>query len=155
MTTMITDMRETREAARRLRYEPSTGVAATNVQTAIETVQANLVAAVAVASVTPPAIVPTSVTFAQSPYTVLPTDYLLEVDTTGGAVSIQTAASASRGNKPFTVKDIAGNAAVNAISVLRTGAETIDGLTSYPMDSAFDAKTFKPKLAGTGYEVES
>lgn len=151
MTTMTTDMRETREAARRLRYEPSAGVAATNVQTAIETVQANVVTG----SVTPPAIVPTPVTFAQSPYTVLPTDYLLEVDTTGGAVSIQTAASASRGNKPFTVKDVAGNAAVNAISVLRTGAETIDGLTSYPMDSAFDAKTFKPKLAGTGYEVES
>lgn len=151
MTRMTTDMRETREAARHLRYEPSAGIVATNVQTAIEAVQANVV----VASATPPAIVPTPVTFAQSPYTVLPTDYLLEVDTTGGAVSIQTAASASRGNKPFTVKDIAGNAAVNAISVLRTGAETIDGLTSYPMDSAFDAKTFKPKLAGTGYEVES
>lgn len=155
MTTMTTDMRETREAARRLRYEPSAGVTATNVQTAIETVQANLVAAVAVAAVTPPAIVPKAVNFAMSPYTVLPTDYLLEVDTTGGVVVIQTQASASRGNLPFTVKDITGNSPVNAISVVRTGAELIDGLTAYPMDSAYDAKTFKPKLAGTGYEVES
>ena len=151
MTTMTTDMRETVESARRIRYEPSATIAATDVQTAIEAVQANVV----VAAGTPAAIVPKSVTFAMSPYTVLPTDYLLEVDTTGGAVVIQTQASASRNNLPFTVKDIAGNSAVNAISVVRTGAETIDGLTSYPMDSAFDAKTFKPKLAGTGYEVES
>jgi hypothetical protein len=90
-----------------------------------------------------------------SPYVVLPTDYLLEVDTTGGAVVIQTAASASRANKPFTVKDIAGNSSVNAISVLRTGAETIDGLSSYPMSTDFASLTFKPKLAGNGYEVES
>src|SRR6185436_18873787 len=113
--------------------------------------QANIVAAAGV----PPAIVPTAVTFAQSPYTVLPTDYLLEVNTTGGPVVIQTQASASRGNKPFTVKDIAGNSSVNAISVNRTGAETIDGLTAYPMSTDFMSLTFKPKLAGTGYEVES
>ena len=152
MSVVQTDLRISPVAAAwNVSYEPSPGVNEVNVQDAIEAVQANVVAAAAV----PPAIVPTAVNFAMSPYTVLATDYLLEVDTTGGAVSIQTAASASRSNKPFTVKDIAGNAAVNAISVLRTGAETIDGLTSYPMDSAYDAKTFKPKLAGAGYEVES
>ena len=152
MSVVQTDLRVSPvAAARSISYDPSPGVNEVNVQDAIEAVQANVVAAAAV----PPAIVPTAVNFAMSPYTVLATDYLLEVDTTGGAVSIQTAASASRSNKPFTVKDIAGNAAVNAISVLRTGAETIDGLTSYPMDSAYDAKTFKPKLAGAGYEVES
>lgn len=155
MTTMTTDMRETRETARRLRYEPSAGVGATNVQTSIETVQANLVAAIATASVTPAAIVPKAVNFAMSPYTVLPTDYLLEVDTTGGVVVIQTAASASRSNLPFTVKDINGNFLVNRCDVTRAAAETIDGLATYPMDTAYDAKTFKPKLAGTGYEVES
>jgi len=152
MSVVQTDLRVSPvAAARSISYDPSPGVNEVNVQDANEAVQANVVAAAAV----PPAIVPTAVNFAMSPYTVLATDYLLEVDTTGGAVSIQTAASASRSNKPFTVKDIAGNAAVNAISVLRTGAETIDGLTSYPMDSAYDAKTFKPKLAGAGYEVES
>lgn len=143
------------EAARDISYAPTAGIAPNNVQDAIETVQANVVAAAALAAVTPPAIVPTAVNFAMSPYTVLATDYLLEVDTTGGAVVIQTQASASRANKPFTVKDIVGNASVNAISVARAAAETIDGLTAYPMDSAYDAKTFKPKLAGTGYEVES
>lgn len=151
MSTITTDMRETRESARRIRYEPSGTIISTNVQEAIEELEADIVAS----GSTPPAITPTAVNFAMSPYTVQPTDYLLEVDTTGGAVVIQTQASASRSNRPFTVKDIAGNAAVNAISVLRTGAETIDGMTTYPMDAPYDAKTFKPKLAGTGYEVES
>ena len=137
--------------AREVSYEPSAGVAAIDVQNAIQAVQANVVAAALV----PPAIVPTAVNFAMSPYTVQATDYLLEVDTTGGAVTIQTQASATRANRPFTVKDIAGNSSVNAISVLRTGAETIDGLTSYPMSTDFASLTFKPKLAGNGYEVES
>lgn len=153
MSTIQTDMRDRLEwmQASRIPYEASTSIAADNVQDAIEAVQANIVAGSAV----PPAIVPTPVTFAMSPYTVQPTDYLLEVDTTGGAVTIQTQASASRSNKPFTVKDIAGNSAVNAISVLRTGAETIDGLTTYPIDTPYAAFTFKPKAAGNGYEVQS
>jgi hypothetical protein len=153
MPTIQTDMRETLDwmTARRIRYEPQAAIAATNVQDAIQAVQANVVAAAS----SPPAIVPTAVNFAMSPYTVLATDYLLEVDTSGGAITIQTQASASRANKPFTVKDISGNAAANNISVVRTGAETLDGLTTYPLDSDFRSLTFKPKLAGTGYEVES
>jgi len=152
MSIVQTDLRVFPVAmAREVSYEPSAGVVAIDVQNAIQAVQANVVAAALV----PPAIVPTAVNFAMSPYTVLATDYLLEVDTTGGAVVIQTAASATRSNKPFTVKDIAGNSAVNAISVLRAGAETIDGLTSYPIDGAYTSLTFKPKLAGNGYEVES
>lgn len=151
MSIVRTDLRDTRPSAREISYSPVAPLTAYTVQGAIEQLQAE----VTLGGVTPPAIVPKAVTFAMSPYTVLPTDYLLEVDTTGGAVSIQTAASASRGNKPFTVKDIAGNSAVNAISVLRTGAETIDGMTSYPIDSPYASFTFKPKLDGTGYEVES
>src|SRR5688572_20269920 len=138
-------------AAHDISYAPSAGVLAIDVQNAIEDVQANVVTG----SVTPPAIVPTAVNFAMSPYTVLPTDYLLEVDTTGGVVVIQTQASVSRGNKAFTVKDIAGNFSVNRADVVRTGAETIDGLATYPMSTDFAALTFKPKLAGDGYEVES
>lgn len=152
MPVVTTDLR-IRPVARaaNVSVEAIAGVAATDVQSALEVIEGQIV----VAAGTPPAIVPKSVNFAMSPYTILPTDYLLEVDTTGGAVVLQTAASATRANKPFTVKDIAGNAGVNAISVLRTGAETIDGLTSYPIDTAYGAQTFKPKLAGNGYEVES
>ena len=137
------------EAARDISYAPGPGVTPNNVQDAIEAVQANVVTA----SATPPAVTPKAVTFAMSPYTVLPTDYLLEVDTTGGAVVIQTQASASRNKLPFTVKAI--NANPNGISVARTAAETIDGLTSYPIDAPYDAKTFSPKSTNNGYEVSS
>jgi hypothetical protein len=154
MSVIQTDLRiHPVAAARDISYAPSAGVPAIDVQNAIEDVQANLVAAIAIASVTPPAVVPKAVNFAMSPYIVLATDYLLEVDSTGGAVVIQTLASATRANLPFTVKAI--NTNPNGISVDRTGAELIDGLASYPMVDAYDAKTFKPKLAGDGYEVES
>lgn len=136
-------------AATDISYMPTAGVTPNNVQDAIEAVQANVVAAGAV----PAALVPTPVNFAMSPYTVLPTDYLLEVDSTGGAVVIQTQASVSRSRKPFTVKAI--NANPNGISVARTAAETIDGLTSYPIDVPYDSKTFSPKSTNDGYEVSS
>jgi hypothetical protein len=151
MPTIRTDLRETLDwmTARRIRYEPGGVITATNVQDAIGAVSA----AVIVAQTVPPSIVPKSITFAMSPYVILPTDYLLEVDTTGGAVVLQTGASALRNNKDVVVKDIAGNTPVNAISILRAGAELIDGLTSYPIDTAYGAVTLTPKLAGNGYEV--
>lgn len=147
-----TDLRDHPVAtARNVSYDPSNGITAIDVQAAIDQVQVEVVAG----TVTPAAIVPTAVNFAMSPYTILPTDYLIEVDTSGGQVQLQTASSASRANKPFTVKDITGNGAANPIAVLRAAAETIDGLTSYPMASDFAALTFKPKLAGNGYEVSA
>lgn len=151
MSTIRTDMRENMEwlPATRVPFEASGGVVAYNVQDAIEVVQGNIAAGAA----TPPAIVPTAVNFAMSPYTVQPTDYLLEVDSTAGAVVIQTQASAGRGRLPFTVKAI--NANPNGISVARTAAELIDGLTSYPIDAPYDAKTFSPKSTNDGYEVSA
>lgn len=137
------------EAARDISYAPTPGITPNNVQDAIEAVQANVV----VASATPPAVVPKPVNFAMSPYTVLPTDYLLEVDTTGGAVVLQTQASASRNRLPFTAKAI--NANPNGFSVARAAAETIDGMTSYPVDAPYDSKTFSPKSTNDGYEVSS
>lgn len=152
MSVVRTDLR-IRPSARAddVSVQPIPGLTAVDVQTALEQLEGQVIAVVS----SPPAIVPKAVNFAMSPYTVLPSDYLLEVDTSGGAVQIQTGASALRGNKPFTVKDITGNAETNNISVLRTGAETIDGLTTYPIASNYQAFTFKPKLAGNGYEVES
>jgi hypothetical protein len=132
-------------------YAPSAPLTSYTVQGAIEEVEAQVI----VVASSPPSIVPKAVNFAMSPYAVLPTDYLLEVDTTAGAVTLQLGLSALRNNKPVVVKHAAGSAVANPISVTRSGAETIDGLTSYPMDSNFDAKTFTPKLAANGYEVSS
>lgn len=136
MTIIATDMRSTVEAARRIRFEPSALITATNVQDAIQQS-----AAISV-------VTPTAVTFAMSPYTVLPTDRVLLVNTSGGAVTINMMAAAARGGLDLTVKDDTGNAAANPISVVRNGAETIDGLTTYPIDSNFGAAQFAPQAGG-------
>lgn len=132
------------ESARNISYEPTAPITAHDVQSAIEQVQA--------IAVLPSGSMPTAVTFAQSPYTPTSTDTVLLVNTTGGAVVIQLPLSGSRltatGYVPLVVKDDAGNSAVNAISVVRAGAELIDGLTAYPIDSAYTAVTFQPKASG-------
>lgn len=136
------------EMAQNISYQPTAPITADNVQDAIEQVAALAVSA--------PGYTPTVVTFAMSPYTPLITDTYLLVDTSAGAVSIQMPLSAARlgasGYVPLTVKDDTENASVNAISVLRAGAELIDGLTSYPLDSNSVAATFLPIAAG-GYDV--
>jgi hypothetical protein len=126
------------------RYFPSTPLTALNVQDAIDQLNATLV----IAGSSPPAIVPKTITFAMSPYTVLATDYLLLCDTTTGAITIQTALAASRGNKEFMIKDSGGNAAANNITILRAGAETLDGLASYPIDTNYDEVNLKPITNG-------
>lgn len=136
------------ETARNISYEPTSPLTAVEVQTAIEQVQATAIA--------PQGYNPTIVVFAQSPYTPLITDTVMLVDTTGGAVTIAMPLSATRlvasGYLPLTVKDDKGNSDVNAIAVTRAGAELIDGLTSYPIDSKFTAVTFMPKASG-GYDA--
>jgi hypothetical protein len=129
-------------------YDPATPITAMNVQDAISQAAA--------AAIAPQGYNPTIVTFAQSPYTPLATDTVLLVDTTGGAVTITLPLGSSRsgasGYIPLTVKDDKENAAVNAITVNRTAPDTIDGVTTYPLDSNGIAVTFQPKSAG-GWDV--
>lgn len=137
-------------AAQDISYDPTAPLTATNVQDAIEQVQAE------VAVLGTPGYNPTVVTFAMSPYTPVITDTVLLVDTTGGAVSIQMPLSAARltasGYVPLIVKDDVGNAAVSAITINRAGGETIDGLTAYVIDSNYTSVNLQPKAAG-GYDV--
>lgn len=137
MTILQTSMRQTRESARRIRFEPVSPLTATDVQSAIQQ-------AAALALPAPPTVV----SFAMSPYTPLAADQLLLVDTSGGAVTINLTASASRGGAPIEVKDATGNADANPISVNRNGAETIDLLTTVTIDSKFMAIKFAPKTGG-------
>lgn len=140
MTIVRTDLRNTRERAKEIRFYPSAGNTATNVQDAISG-----------SGTSPPDITPTQINFAMSPYTILPTDYLILVDTAGGAVTLQAGAASARSGKEVTVKDSTGHAAANNISILRAGADTIDGLTTYPIASDFGAVLMKP--TSTGYAV--
>lgn len=137
MAIVQTDLRNSFEWARRIRFEPALPITATNVQDAIS--QATLFAL-------PP--VPTAVIFAMSPYTVLVTDRILLVDTVGGAVTINMMAAAARNGLDLTIKDDTGHAGANAISVVFSGAEKADTLAPYPIDSNFSAVRFVPQSGG-------
>jgi len=146
MPTVTTDMRETLDwmTARRIRFEPTLPITATNMQDAIQQ------------AIDVPATVPTStpVAPAQSPYTPTNSDYYLAVDTTTGPVTINLPAAASRNGLTLIIKDVNGNAATNAITVVPNGAETVDGLNPYMMDSDYIAVELFPKAAG-GWSVAS
>jgi hypothetical protein len=138
MSIVKTDLRVTRERAKQLRYYPTPGIAATNVQDAI-------VAAAAIASPSP-----TTVTFAMSPYTALPADRVLLVDTSGGAVAINIGGGAARNGFDIEVRDITGNAVANNISVSYTG--TVDGLASpITISAPFGGYVFNPLASGNWY----
>lgn len=140
MTMIATDLGNTRERARELRFEPTGSITETNVQKAIEQVASQ-----------PQGVVQTAVTFGMSPYTVLDSDTFLAVDTSGGAVTINLQAAADRNGVPISIKDVSGDGGTNAISLVPSGAETVDELTPYPIGGAFAGVRLNPQT--TGYTV--
>lgn len=81
----------------------------------------------------------TNVTNAMSPYTVLPTDCYISVDCSGGAVTLKFPDSPTF-KQTWIIKDRTGKAAVSNISLTTvSGARTFDGLTTYVMNSNFQA----------------
>lgn len=70
----------------------------------------------------------TTVTHAASPYTILSTDYLILVDTTGGAVTLNLPSPAIKYR--FRIKDSKGNFGTTQCTIARNGSETIDGLAA-------------------------
>jgi hypothetical protein len=94
----------------------------------------------------------TSVNFAASPYTVLTTDYYISVDSSGGAVTLRFP-NAPTAKQVWIVKDRTGNASTNNITLTTPGGTvTFDGLTSYVMNSNYQAVNL---LANSvpGYEI--
>lgn len=141
MTLMRTDLGDTRERARELRFEPSTAIPNTNVQTAIERV-----------STSPQQIASTAITVASSPYPVQGTDTYLYVDSSGGAVQILLQTGAARAGLPLVIKDTGGAAATNNITITPNGAETIDGIAPLVINANYGGYRLNPKAAG-GYTV--
>lgn len=141
MTVVDTDftLRLQLESARRIRFEQTGDIMATNVQQAIEQAYAQ-----AVAIAQPPE---TSISSVSSPYTVKTTDRVLLVDTAGGAVTINLLPAASM---PFDleIKDDTGHAAANNITVTPNGSETVDGLAPYVMDSNFSNTVLGTQVGG-------
>lgn len=141
MAVVKTDLRNTRESARELRFEPTGAITQTNVQKAIEQV-----------STTPVGISSTAINFAMSPYIPLSSDSVLYVDSTGGAVVINMPLAAARGGLALTVKDVGGAASTNNITINASGAETIDSLAAVLIASDFGGYQLNPRPA-VGYTV--
>lgn len=93
----------------------------------------------------------TAVVFAQSPYSVLSTDYYIGANVTGGAITILLPNAPTTG-RIFAVKDVAGLAASSNITVTTVGGVvTIDGATSYVMNLTYQA--IQLIFNGTSYEI--
>lgn len=86
-----------------------------------------------------------------APYVVTATDFYIATDTTAGSITIKLP-DAPTTNRIFIIKDRFGQDAVNNVLVTTvTGAVTIDGLTTYTMNSNFQAINLL--FNGTSYEV--
>ncbi len=93
----------------------------------------------------------TSITVANSPYTVLSTDYYISVDSSGGAVTVRLP-NAPTQYRLFTVKDRTGSANTNSITITTVGGVVlIDGSTSYTFNQQYEAADLI--FNGTSYEV--
>ena len=93
----------------------------------------------------------TLITFADSPYTVLSTDSFIGVNSSGGAVTIFLPDFPTVG-KTFIVKDDSGNAAANNIMISTvSGLDSIDGATSFTMNTNLQSAQFIYASLGTYY----
>jgi hypothetical protein len=74
---------------------------------------------------------PTVVLHAASPYTALTTDSIIQVNPTGGTVTVNLPAAAAANNgQTVIVKDVNGSAATHNITVSVIGGGNIDGSTT-------------------------
>lgn len=69
----------------------------------------------------------TTVLNAASPYTVLGTDYLISVDTSGGAVTVTLPAATAVAGRTFVIRDTGGAAAASNITIGGGGTNLVGG----------------------------
>lgn len=139
MSIIKTDLRNTRESARRIRFEPVGSLTATNVQGAIQQTSAQ-------------GGVPIPTSVGTTPYAVQPNDTVLYVNTAIGPVTINLPFASVRAGVPLSIKDVSGSGLANPISLVPAGAETVDGLAPYPITGDFAGVRLYPR-SGSGYTV--
>lgn len=85
------------------------------------------------------------------PYTALPTDHFISVNTSSTANTIKLPNAPST-NQTYVIKDASGNAAVHNISVTTVGGSvTIDGQTTYTLSNNYQA--ISVIFSGSAWEV--
>jgi len=77
-----------------------------------------------------------AISAANSPYTLLPDDYYLAVDTSAGAVAINIFAATAAGREVI-VKDVSGNASTGNITINPAGSDTIDKAVGFVLNSNY------------------
>lgn len=93
----------------------------------------------------------TGVNVGRSPYVVISTDEYLAVDSSGGAVTIELPNAPAVG-RSYIIKDSTGSAAVHNITIISvSGAVTIDGSTTFVMNTNYEA--IQVLFNGSTYEV--
>lgn len=91
------------------------------------------------------------ITVADSPYTVLSTDYFISVDSSGGPVIVRLP-NAPATRDTWVIKDALGTAETNSITLTTPGgAVTFDGSTSYVFQDNYEANDVL--FNGTSYEL--
>jgi hypothetical protein len=104
------------------------------------------------AAAAPVAVNYTNVNHAASPYTVLSTDYYISVDCSGGTVQLNFP-NAPTAKRQWIIKDRTGSASTSNITLTTPGGVvTFDGLTTYTMNSNYQAINLLAN-SGPGYEV--
>ncbi len=93
---------------------------------------------------------PTEITSGATYNSVATDKRILVKKTVGSATSIVLSAAATK-EGPVLVKDIKGDADVNAITVTFTGGDTADGLASVPINFKYGGYWFNPISTGNWY----
>lgn len=145
MGNVVTDLRETRDTAKRLRYET---VAASNLATNVQDAIANLATI----------LLPTVTSVALATYTVSATDRIIEVNFAGN-VAITLGATSARNGLDLEIKDISGGLAAGGWTITITPNVTdvggIDGMATLPIATDYESFRLRPASAQQAWRVGS
>lgn len=141
MTQIATDLRNTIDNARRIRFEPSAAYPATNVQDAIQ----NFAGGFLPGLTTPTVITATGAVSAAS--VVVQTNQSASMTVTLPGAAAWAAANSKYGI-PLSIFDISGAASTNNVTINPAGADTLSGLSSLTIDTDYGGYRLEPTASG-------